>query len=149
MCSYRDLDSLIIFKLLCIISTLLILIGLWYSELKRRSVLKKKVTSLLGAIAPLKMDILTPNKVWNMATDLLLTSGMINLMGTYSPQNTSKSRVVRKGVKTAGIWKNMISHPNYGMYECNFWHVYTIFTFSYAHIKMCKQAKNYPQKCYN
>ena len=46
-----------------------------------------KVTSLPGAKAPLKMDILTQNKVWNMATELLLTSGMVNLMGPFWPQN--------------------------------------------------------------
>ena len=95
---------------------------------------KKKVTSLPGAIAPIKMDILTPNKVWNMATDLLLTSGMVNLMGPSSPPNEAKSSLIRKGVKTAGIWKNMISHPNYGTYECNFWHVYTIFTCAYNNL---------------
>ena len=44
---------------------------------------QKRVTSLPGAIAPIKMDILTPNKVLNMATDLLLTSGMINSMGSF------------------------------------------------------------------
>ena len=40
-----------------------------------------------------------------------------------------------KGVKTAGIWTNMISQPNYGTYECNFWHVYTIFTCAYDNLQ--------------
>ena len=29
----------------------------------------------------------------------------------------------------------MISHPNYGTYECNFWHVYTIFTCAYENLQ--------------
>jgi len=44
---------------------------------------RKKVTSLPGAIAPLKMDIMILNKVQNMATDLFLTSGMINFMAPF------------------------------------------------------------------
>ena len=34
-----------------------------------------------------------------------------------------------------GIWKNIISHPNYGMYEYNFWQVYTIFTCGYENLQ--------------
>ena len=109
-------------------------IGKLHCESRNKCACQKKVTSLPGAIAPLKMDILTPNKVWNMPTDLLFTSGLINLMGTFWPKSSSKSRLVRKGVKTAGIWKNMISHPNYGMYECNFWHVCTFFTCAYDNL---------------
>ena len=34
-----------------------------------------------------------------------------------------------------GIWKNIISDPNYGMYEYNFWQVYTIFTCAYENLQ--------------
>ena len=37
----------------------------------------------------------------------------------------------KKEVKIPGIWKTMISRPNYGQYECNFWHFYTIFICAY------------------
>ena len=37
-----------------------------------------------------KMDILTPNKVYNLATDLLLASGMINSMGPFCPKINKK-----------------------------------------------------------
>ena len=54
-------------------------------------------------------------------------------------QNITKGQKrVKKGqigVKIPGIWKNIISHPNYGTYECNFWHVYTIFTCAYDNLQ--------------
>ena len=50
-------------------------------------------------------------------------------------QNITKGQIRvkmdKKEVKIPGIWKTMISRPNYGMYECNFWHFYTIFTCAY------------------
>ena len=110
------------------------LIGLFPLRVETEVHAQKKVTSLPGAIAPKKIDILTPNKVWNMPTDLLLTSGMINSIGTFWPQNSGKSSLVLKGVKAAGNWKNMISHPNYGTYECNFWHGYTFITWAYDNL---------------
>ena len=69
-----------------------------------------------------------------MTTDLLLTFGMVNSMGSSSPKKYEKSSLVRKGVKIPGIWKNMISHPNYGMYVCNFWHFYTFLICAYDNL---------------
>ena len=54
-------------------------------------------------------------------------------------QNITKDQIRvkmdKKEVKIPGIWKTMISRPNYGMYECNFWHVYTIFTCAYDNLQ--------------
>ena len=33
------------------------------------------------------------------------------------------------------IWKNIISDPNYGMYEYNFWQVYTFFACEYDNLQ--------------
>ena len=44
------------------------------------------------------------------------------------------SKRVKKEVKIPSIQKNMI-YPNHGMYECNFWHVYTIFTCAYDNLQ--------------
>ena len=50
-------------------------------------------------------------------------------------QGSKRIKKGQKGVKISGIWKNMISYPNYGTYECNFWHVYTIFKYAYDNIQ--------------
>ena len=50
-------------------------------------------------------------------------------------QNITKGQKMgQKGVKISGISKNMISYPNYGTYECNFWHIYTIFKHAYNNL---------------
>ena len=50
-------------------------------------------------------------------------------------QNTTKGqkrvKKGKKGVKLPGVWKTMISRPNYGTYECNFWQFHTIYTCAY------------------
>ena len=77
----------------------------WIVILKQRRPRKK--TSIPGAIAPLKMDIFPPNKVYNVATDLRLTSGIINSIGTFWGKNCPKSSLVCKGVKIPGTWKKL------------------------------------------
>ena len=42
-----------------------------------------------------------------MATDLLLTSGMVNSLGTFRLQNSPKKVLVLKEVKIPGIWKKL------------------------------------------
>ena len=41
----------------------------------------------------------------------------------------------QKGVEISGILKNMISYPNYGTYECNFWHVSKMFAYAYGNLQ--------------
>ena len=53
-----------------------------------------------------KKDILTPNKVWNVVTDLL-TSGMINSMGTFWLQNAGKVLSLSKGLKIPSICQKL------------------------------------------
>ena len=69
-----------------------------------------------------------------MTTDLLLTPGMINSMAHFDPKMSKKSYLIRKGVKMPGIWKKIISQPNYSIYEYNFWHVYTIYICAYGNV---------------
>ena len=40
----------------------------------------------------------------------------------------------------------MISHTNYGTYECNFWHVYTIFTCAYDNLQEIDHKYNQGSK---